>query len=66
MHDLEFLPFELFTVLGGLKVVFFICQDLPRALTRSFTETPCSSGGISARRLSTLSGGGGLCPDPPD
>ena len=32
----------------------------PRALTRSFTETPCSSGGISGRRLSTRSGGGGL------
>ena len=35
---------------------------LPKAFTRSLTETPCSSGGISDLRLSTRSGGGGLGP----
>ena len=35
---------------------------LPKAFTRSLTETPWSSGGISGLRLSTRSGGGGLGP----
>ena len=35
---------------------------LPKAFTRSLTETPWSSGGISGRRLSTRSGGGGFKP----
>ncbi len=38
-------------------------KDLPKALTRSFTDTPCSSGGRSLVMLSflstTLGGGGG-------
>ena len=37
-------------------------MSLPKAFTRSLTETPWSSGGISGRRLSTRSGGGGFEP----